>query len=178
MNQKKETEGGAPPPFLLIVARLFSLLQFKCLGGLVAYGRRPPVLNRTRIDVAGLPGPSVSLSGELLERSAVQLDERLADNRLHLAITSFHVHHHCNRHTSGLPLVGNGSRILDDCHITGFSIGNQLGSRRAERIAVICIKVGRSCTTAFIAEEVVLGGKLAGELALLFPLAELGCDHV
>ena len=108
---------------------------------------------------------SVGLLGESLERSTVQLNKSLADNRLHLTITLLHVHHHRDGHTTGNPLVGRSCRILHDSHVACLTIGNELSSRSTQSIAVVSVEVRRSSATSLISEEVVQGRELAGVLA-------------
>ena len=58
------------------------MLELEGLGAEVADLGRTPVLDRTRIDVGSGPCPFLAVSGKILERSTVELDEGLADNRL------------------------------------------------------------------------------------------------
>ena len=49
---------------------------------------------------------------EILVWMARERDERLAYDRLHLAVTLLHVHHHCDRYTTGNPLVSWQACVL------------------------------------------------------------------
>lgn len=82
-------------------------------GRTVADLARPEVLDWARIYEAGLACPLVALADEVLVWSAVQLDESLLDDRLHLAGTLLHVHHHGDRNTTGNPFVNRLEGVLD-----------------------------------------------------------------
>lgn len=115
---------------------------------------------------------------ELLEGCAVKLYEGLTDHRLHLAVTTLHVHHHGDGHTTGLPLIGRSREVLDDGHVTGLAVGDQVSGAYTQGVAVVGIEVRRSSAAALITEEVVLGSELAFVLAFLLPLSQLGSHHV
>ena len=117
------------------------------------------------------------MSSELLEGCTVELDEGLADNGLHLTCTTLHIHHHGDGHTTCNPLVGRSGGILHDGHVTGLAVGNELGSRGSEGIAVVSVEVRRSSAASLVTEEVVLGAKLADILAFLLHLLEFLCNH-
>ena len=104
---------------------VLSLLQLQCLSRLVANLRRTEVLDRTRIYIASSQSPLVTVSGERLERSAVKLTQSHLDNRLHLAMTFLHVHHHSNRDTTGDPLISGSGRVTYGRHITCLTGGDQ-----------------------------------------------------
>src|SRR3712207_357835 len=108
-------------------ASLF-LLESQCLCRLVAYVAWSPILYRTGIYIASILCPLVALSSKSLERLAVELNKSLANNRLHLAITTLHVHHHGNWHASSLPLIGTCLEVLHDGHVACLAIGNELCS--------------------------------------------------
>ena len=89
------------------------MLELQSLGRLVANLGRTKVLDRTGIYKAGLAGPLSAVLNELLEGSAVELNQSLADNGLHLTVTLLHVHHHGDRYTTGNPLVSGSYSVLD-----------------------------------------------------------------
>ena len=62
---------------------------------------------------------------EEFERSAIQLNECLLDNRLVLAVTSLHVHHLCDRHTAGYPLICRSREVGNLGKISGVAILDQ-----------------------------------------------------
>ena len=157
---------------------LLLLLENKSACGLIANLARTPVLDRTRIDVASVLSPLVAMSSEGLEGFAVKFNKGLADNGLHLAITTFHVHHHSDGHTASLPLVSTSSSVLHDSHVASLAVGNELSSAGTESIAVVGIEVRRSCAASLVAEEVVQSLERAIILALSLPLSELVAYHL
>ena len=80
------------------------LFKLQGLGRLVADLGGTEVLDRARINVAGVLSPFVAMSSEELEGSAVEFYKSLADNRLVSAVTTFDVHHHRDGYTAGDPL--------------------------------------------------------------------------
>ena len=92
---------------------LLLLLQLQSLGRLVANLGGTEVLDGAGIYEACLASPLGTMLNELLEGSAVQLNQSLADNGLHLTVTLLHVHHHGDRYTTGNPLVGRSNGVLD-----------------------------------------------------------------
>ena len=88
-----------------------SLLQLQCLRRLVAYFRRTEVLDRTRIYIACVLGPYTAERSKFLERSAILFHQCRLDNWFHLAMATFHVHHHRHRDTACNPLVSRSCRI-------------------------------------------------------------------
>ncbi len=68
--------------------------------------------------------------------------------------------------------------ILHDGHIASLAVGDELGGTGSKGVAIVGIEVGRSGTTSFVAEEVVLGCKLAIVLAFLLPLCQLSLTHL
>ncbi|EJX04752.1 hypothetical protein EVA_07139 [gut metagenome] len=92
-------------------------------------------------------------------------------------MTTFHVHHHCNRHTTCDPLFSRSCCILNDSHVTSLAISNELSCTCTESIAVVRIVVRRSCATTFITEEVVLSCKLTYELTFSLPSVQLLGNH-
>ena len=157
---------------------VLSLLQLQSLSRLVANLRRTEVLDRTRIYIASSQSPLVTVSGERLERSAVKLNQSLLDNRLHLAMTFLHVHHHSNRDTTGDPLISGSGRVTYGRHITCLTGGDQARCRVTLRVAVVRIVIRRSGATTLVTEEVVLCGELAYVLALGLPLSQFLANHL
>ena len=92
-------------------------------------------------------------------------------------MTFFHVHHHGYGDTTSDPLVSRSSRVAYGRHITSLAGSDQARSRITQRIAVVCIVVGRSSTTAFVPEEVVLCSELADIFAFGLPFSQLLANH-
>ena len=154
------------------------LLESQGLGGLIADFCRTPILDGTRIDVSRFLCPLVANGSKCLEGFAVEFDQGLADNGLHLTITALHVHHHGDRNTTGYPLLCRSCGILHDGHIASLAVGDELGGTGSKGVAIVGIEVGRSGTTSFVAEEVVLGCKLAIVLVFLLPLCQFSLAHL
>src|SRR5574344_162040 len=157
---------------------LFCLFQSQCLGGLVAYGARTPVLDWTRIYITGILCPLVAVGSKLLEWFAIQFNKSLADHWFHLTVTALHVHHHGDRHTTGNPRCSRSCGILNDGHVTGLAAGDKLCSTCTQCIAVVCIEVGWSSATSFVTEEVMLCSKLTYKRNLGLHRGEVHLTHV
>lgn len=108
------------------------------------------------------------MSGKSLEGSTVQLHESLTDNRFHLTVTTLHVHHHGDGHTTSHPLVSRSSSVLHDSHVTSLAIGNQLGCGSTEGIAIVSVEVRRSGAASLITEEVMEAENLPEYLPAFF----------
>ena len=93
---------------------LLSLLKLQSLSCLVAYLCWSPVLDWARIYVACVLSPLLAMSSEELERSTIELNKSLADNRLVSTVATLDVHHHCDRHTTCDPLLCRCCCVLDD----------------------------------------------------------------
>ena len=153
------------------------MLKSESSGGQIANFSRTVVLDSTRVGEAGLNSPLFTVCFEELERLAIEFNESLADNRLVFAVSSFHVHHLGDRHTTGDPLF---SRLRDVGYlgkVTGETVLDQHESVETEGVAVISIEIGRESATAFVTEEVVLCTELALVCAGFFSLSELSLNH-
>ena len=85
--------------------RLFSLmLVFEGHSRLVADFGGTEVLNGTGIYIRCVDRPVVTLGCVFEEGCAIEMNESLLDNGFHLAVATFHVHHHGDRYTAGNPL--------------------------------------------------------------------------
>ena len=107
---------------------LFSLLKLQSLRRLVANLRRTEILDRTRIYIAGCQRPLLAMCCERLERRTIQLHQSLLDNRLHLAMTTLHVHHHRYGDTTCDPLISRSCRVANRRHITRLTCCDQARS--------------------------------------------------
>ena len=107
------------------------------------------------------------MSSEILEGSAVQLYESLANNGLVGTVTTLDVHHHGDGHTACDPLGSRSRSVLDDAHVTGLSGSDEAAGVEAETVAVVGIVVARSSAAALVAEEMMLGAELRGAASLL-----------
>jgi len=157
---------------------LLALFEHQGLGDEIAHFRRSEVLDRAGVDVGGFFGPLVALRGEELERLAVQLDQRLADDRLVMAVAAFDVHHHGDRNAAGDPFGGRFSGVADARHIAGAARADQRRGVEAEAVAVVCVVVRRRGAAAFVAEEVNLGAEFAVVFSGDLQGLELGADHL
>lgn len=134
-------------------ASILLMFETKCFGRLVAYLGRPEILNRTGIYITRFSSPLLTLRHKIFERSSVEFHQSLLYHRFHLSVTTFHIHHHRNRHASGNPLFGRTSRIAYRRHITRAAFTDKHGRRISQRIAIVGIEIRGRCTTAFISEK-------------------------
>ena len=154
--------------------QLLALLEFECHGALVANFGRSKVLNGAGIHEASVFCPFFAVCGKLFEGSAIQANECFFDDGFHFTVATFHVHHHGDGHTTCYPLVCGSGSVTNDCHVAGLSVCHELCSAGSKCIAVVCVIVGGSSATSFVAEEVVLCSELADELTFSFPSGEFG----
>ena len=141
---------------------LAKLLKEQRVGGLVHQFLRTEELDGTRIDVARFERPLLAVLDEVLEGSALEVNQRLADNGLVLARTAFHVHHHGDGHTTGDPILSLAAQMGDGRHVASSTDEDEVGCVVTQRVAVISIKVGREGATTLVAEEVMLSLELDG----------------
>ena len=159
-------------------AYLLTLLKLEGLAGLIAHVRGTKVLNRTWVDIVSLDCPLLAICGEELEWAAIELDESLLDDRLHLAIALLHVHHRGDRDTTCEPLRSGLSRVANRAHIASLTRCDKECGYTTKRVAVVSIEVRGGSATALVTEEVVLSSELADKLAFLLPLSEFLANHV
>ena len=122
---------------------IFAALLFVDKGQrrLVTHFYRAEILDRTGICVASVVLPLLTLLGEFEERSTVKFNKSLADNRFHLAMTTFHVHHHSDRYTACNPVDGREGQIAETRHITRLAGSDKACGSEAECIAIVGVKV-------------------------------------
>lgn len=96
---------------LVLLDRLPSLFQCEGNRGEVADLCRAEVLYCTWVGVTGLAGPLITMLSKVLERLTVKFHQGFLDNRLVLSMTYFHVHHHGDGDTTGLPFFGRCCKV-------------------------------------------------------------------
>ena len=129
--------------------------------GLVAHFCRAEILDGAGIDIAGVVCPVVALCGEFLEGGSVEAYEGFLDYGLVLGVAALDVHHHGDGYTAGNPLYRRFNQVADRRHVACYACIDEGRCVEAERIAVVSVKVGGVCATAFISEEVVEGREFA-----------------
>ena len=120
---------------------LLALLELERYGALVAYFGGAKVLDGARVYEASVLGPFFAVSSELLEGCAVKTNEGFLDYGLHLTVTALHVHHHGDGHTACYPVFCGSCGVLNDGHVAGLSVCNELSSAGTKGIAVVGIVV-------------------------------------
>ena len=147
-------------------------------GGGVADLGGAEVLDGAGVDVIGGHGPLVAHGGIGTEGSAVELDERLADDGLHDAVALLHVHHHCDGDTASGPLRGRRGGVAHGGHVACLAGADEARGGVTERVAIVGVVVRRRGAAAFVTEKVHLRGELAPVATFLFPLREAIVDHL
>ena len=157
---------------------LLRLLENQRTRGLVTDLRRAKELDRTGVDEARRRSPLLAMSSEVGEGLTLEVYESLLDHRLHLAMTTLHVHHHRRGDTTSDPFVSRSGEVLYGAHVACDAGGDEAGSRTTEGIAVVRIEVRGHRATTFVAEEVGEGGELTRVATFFLPLSELRADHL
>ena len=154
------------------------VLEEQSHRGTVAHLAGTEVLDRTGVLVEGVESEGLAHGSVLEVGTALEVDEGLLDNRLHLALAALHVHHHGDRNTTCDPLLAGLGQVAHARHVAGNAGVDQHGGVVSEGVSIVGVEVGRIGAAAFITEEVVLSGKFAYILAILGHLLETVGNHL
>ena len=116
-------------------------LESKSTCALVANLRGSPILNWPRVYVSCFFSPFFAVCGKELERCSVEFYKCFPDDGLHGSITTFHVHHHGDRHSTCYPLCGRSSSFANDRHVSGLTVCDKSAGVKAQTVAVVRIVV-------------------------------------
>ena len=98
---------------------------------------------------------------EVLEGSALQFHQSLADNGLVGTVTALDVHHLGDGHTAGNPLFSGSLQVGHLGQVAGVTVLDQHSCVVTQGVAVVSIEVGGESAAAFVAQEVMQSTELA-----------------
>ena len=127
----------------------------------VAHFRGAEILDRAGILIKCVESKCLAHRSEFQIRTTVEIHKGFLNHRLHLAVTTLHVHHHCDRYAACNPVFALCCEVAHGAHVAGKARIDKHSRVEAESISVVCIEVCRVGATSFITEEVMLRAELA-----------------